>query len=133
MIEEQWKTTERKKLVITEDEDQDIPKNITSDKYEELLLQTNSRKTEELNEALDLFYSQQMSQREASLKEIHKTVKKMMSTSKQETAAQTDDSLMEAYLKTKELENIQVTEESQVEQNGDRKNGERRRKVRVTN
>ena len=135
MIEEQWKGKERPKLVPTEDQDDFFhSKDISNEKYEELLLQTNPTKTEQLNEALDTFYSNQMTQRQAALKEIHKTVKVMMSTSKQESSAQTDDSLMEAYLKTKELEKIkdQETEESLVEQNGEKK-GERKKRVRVTN
>jgi hypothetical protein len=88
MIEEQWKGKERPKLVATEDqEDSFFTKDISNDKYEELLLQSNPSKTEQLNEALDTFYTNQMTQRQAALKEIHATVKVMMSTSKQDSAA----------------------------------------------
>jgi adenine-specific DNA methylase len=88
MIEDQWKSKERPKLVPTEEqEDFFYTKDISNEKYEELLLQTNPTKTEQLNEALDIFYSNQMTQRQAALKKIHKTVKVMMSTSKQESSA----------------------------------------------
>ena len=144
MIEEQWKDKERMKIVTSEELQQaqiDVEaknRDITNDRYEELLKETNSSKTEELNEALDVFYKNQMNQRQTALNEIHKTVKVMMSTSKDDSCTQTDDSLMEAYLKAKEEDRLreQETEESLNDQNGhlQKKNGQKSiRKVRQTN